>query len=355
MSEMELPELPSTTAYARWVERQKVPLWRGYHIDDINEFPVGDWPRLGVRGAIAELEGSEGLNDAQVLEIPPGGDTIEERHLYEKLVYVVKGRGSSQFRNDSGHEVSFEWGEGSLFSVPLNARHRHFNGSGTSPARFYMVTNAPLILNLFHNDRFVFENDFEFPDRFGESAFTAEGQEYRGRVWDANFIPNLHELELRDWKARGAGGTNMQIEMSDSSMCAHVSEFPVGTYKKAHRHGAGAHVIILDGKGYDLLWYGEGDPKRIDWHPGSVIVPPERHWHQHFNTGDIPAKYLALRWGSNKYPVFKIYKLDYSHVLGGDQIEYEHEEPWIREAFEAELAAAGVESRMTPFFSEHGA
>ena len=32
-------------------------------------------------------------------------------------------------------------------------------------------------------------------------------------------------------------------------MTSHISQFPVGTYKKAHAHGPGAHVIILVAKG----------------------------------------------------------------------------------------------------------
>ena len=134
-------------------------------------------------------------------------------------------------------------------------------------------------------------------------------------------------------------------------MSAHISEFPVGTYKKAHRHGSGAHVVIIGGEGYSLMWP-EGEPiQRFDWRDGSVVVPPENWFHQHFNTGATPARYLALKargrkhlrpWGS------KIYAVDQSVAGGGDQIEYEDEDPKIRRMFEEALAKNGVKSRMPP-------
>jgi len=167
-------------------------------------------------------------------------------------------------------------------------------------------------------------------------------------VWDTNFVPNVRTIPLYLRSNRGAGGSFLHIELAENSMTTHISEFPVGTYKKAHRHGAGAHVAIIGGEGYSLMWP-EGEPiKRFDWHDGSVIVPPERWFHQHFNTGATPARYLALRWGSRKHarPMGQNYGTDESVKAGGDQIEYADEDPQIRRMFEQELAKRGVACRM---------
>jgi gentisate 1,2-dioxygenase len=128
-------------------------------------------------------------------------------------------------------------------------------------------------------------------------------------------------------------------------MAAHISDFQVGTYKKAHRHGPGAHVIILQGQGYSLLWK-EGEPRqRVDWGPGSMFAPPEWWFHQHFNTGKQPARYLALRRGGSPEHKMVVGMNGGEEADGPDQIEYEQEDPAIYEEFVAELKKNGADNR----------
>jgi oxalate decarboxylase/phosphoglucose isomerase-like protein (cupin superfamily) len=343
--------MDSTTAYDRYIAAEGVPVIDTFNVPDLKTIELGPWPRTGCAGAIVRFVGSAHLNDAYVLELPPGGQTNAQRHMYEELVYVVAGRGATTVWNAAGSRSSFEWKAGSFFAIPLNCWYQHFNGDGAQPARYFAVRSAPLMMNLIHNDDFIFNLNFDFVDRFGGDPrltgdFSGGGTSYTGRLWETNFVPDVMAISLQEWRERGVG-SNVMLEVANSSMCGHVSEFPVGTYKKAHRHGPGANVIVLKGSGYTLLW-AEGEAfRRVDWAPGSVVVPPERWFHQHFNTGPEPARYLAMRWGSQRYrTVGGEYQVDRSVSAGGDQIEYEDEDPAVRELFEAELARHGVESGM---------
>jgi hypothetical protein len=270
------------------------------------------------------------------------------------MIFVLEGNGSTSIWNDESKKVTFEWQAGSLFSPPVNTWRHHFNAGGARPARFLVVTSAPILMNLLRNIDFVINNPIPFNDRFDADpeSFSGSGESYRVRaamVWDTNFIPDVRSIPLHLRSNRGAGGSFLGIELSENSMTAHISEFPVGTYKKAHRHGPGAHVVIIGGQGYSLMWPEGAEPKRFDWHDGSVVVPPEMWFHQHFNIGRTPARYLALRWGSRKYPrpwTEKGYGIDKSVKAGGSQIEYADEDPEIRRMFEQELAKQGVACRM---------
>jgi mannose-6-phosphate isomerase-like protein (cupin superfamily) len=347
-----LEPLARVDAYEEWQKAEGAPVVTGFYIEDLNTLPLGAWERKGGSGAIVNLEGTGGVNDMHVVELAPGGASAPDRHIYEEMIYVLSGRGSTQVWYDERRKSSFEWGPGSLFAIPINASYRIFNSSGVQPARYVGVTNAPTIISLFHNHGFVFDNPYSFEDRFqGESDFfSREGRLHRGRLLETNFISNVHTVQLHDWKARGGGGTNVMIELAQNSMGAHVSQFRPGTYKKAHRHGPGAHVIILDGVGFSLLWReGDAEWQKCDWRPGAVVVPPEMWFHEHFNSGPDPARYLALRFTGLHYKqrgAFSGGEADVSVKLGGAQIEYEDEDPAIHELFERELASHGATCRM---------
>ena len=344
-------------SYEKWQKEEGIPVIRGFHINDLKEVELAAWNRKGGLGTYINLEGTGGTNDAYVVEIEPGASLEPEKCLFEELVYVVSGRGATTIWNEGGARQTFEWQAGSLFSPPLNTWRQHFNGQGDKPTRLLGVTTAPMVMDLFHNADFIFNNPFVFKDRFGgeEGYFSGSGKTHPGRVWDSNFIPDIGSFKLLDYKQRGAGGTNVQFELADNTLCAHISEFPVGTYKKAHRHSAGAHVILISGEGYSLLWE-EGKPRtRVDWHAGSMFVPPEMWFHQHFNVGGEPARYLALRWGSQKYHMggsLSMAGVEDSVKAGGNQIEYEDEDTEVRRIFESELAKKGVESGMAQFFGK---
>jgi quercetin dioxygenase-like cupin family protein len=344
------------TPYQQWIEGQGIPIIREFYLEDLRKVELAPWDWKGGRGAFLNLIGTGDINDGYLSEIPAGGNLKPQRLLFEEMIYVLEGQGSTSLWNDEKKKITFEWQAGSLFSPPVNTWRQHFNGSGVQPARLLAVTSAPVLVNLFRNLNFVLNNPFSFNDRLNTSpdGFSGKGEAYKGKamhVWDTNFVPDVRTLPLFVWENRGAGGSSVAIEMAENSMAAHISQFPVGTYKKAHRHGPGAHVVILGGQGYSLMWPEGESPRRFDWHEASVVVPPDMWFHQHFNTGPTPARYLALRWGSQKFPRpwrSKGFGVDKSVKAGGDQIEYEDEDPEIRRMFERELAKQGVTCRMDP-------
>jgi hypothetical protein len=141
--------------------------------------------------------------------------------------------------------------------------------------------------------------------------------------------------------------------MARGHMNSHISQFPVGTYKKAHAHGPGAHVIIMSGEGYSLMWPEGEEPRRYDWEVGTLVVPPNMWFHQHFNSGTTPARYLAF-----KHEVVSVRnaqgvpKAWISRRVGGDQIDYADEAPVIRTMFADELAKNGLAPRMDQAYAQ---
>ena len=368
----------NVSPWEEWLKQEGLPVYREHHVADLRRAGLKPWKRLGpgASGAYIDLVGGEGVNVGYLCELAPGARTEPQRYLFEEVLYVLTGEGESVVWNPGSRaKQSVRWKAGSVLAPPLNVWRQHVN-RGPSPARFLVMTNAPVVIDLFHNLDFVFNNDYAFRDRYdGEADFFATGPEQihhkntkpeeseqaRGvDTWDGGFVPDARQLALYESRERGSGNSRIELQLADNTMQAHISEFEVGTYKKAHRHGPGSHVVMLNGRGYTLMWKGSlkfseaKDPVRIDWVEGSLFVPPDGWFHQHFNAGDEPARYLAPTWGGDgKWFMRSLGGGGRTHRLGktstrkgGNLIEYEDEDPAIREIYVAELKKNGVELRM---------
>lgn len=337
-----------STFYKDWVRNQGIDIISAHYVPDLHKVELKRWDRRGGSAVFINHEASAMSNDCYVCEIPTAGKLQPQRQLYEEMIYVLDGRGSTSVWNDGGPKISFEWQEGSLFAIPLNTWYQHFNSSGARPARYVGVTNAPIVMNLYEDENFVFNTPYEFKSRFvGEADYFEPKKSTKGFLLETNFVADARSLPLISAKERGAGGGHIRFNLSKSTMNAHISEYPVGTYKRGHRHGPGAHVINLSGKGYTLMWPEGEKPHRYDWKEGTLTVPPNLWFHQHFNTGAEPARYLALKYEGTAIRDAKgVPKAWISTRKGGDQVDYADEDPAIRNMFEDELAKSGIESKM---------
>ena len=334
------------TPYTRWVRGEGLDIIAAHYIPSLRTVELNPWARRGGRAVFINHEASRTSNDCYVCEIPPGKKLEPHRQLFEEMILVLDGRGSTTVWNDAGDRISFEWKAGAMFAIPLNAWHQHFNGSGTAPARYVAVTNCPSVLNLYDDVAFVFNTAYDFKSRFaGEPAYFSAKGEQKGFLLTTNFVADAVNLPLMTAKERGAGGGHIRFNMARATIASHISQFPVGTYKKAHAHGPGAHVIVLSGDGFSLMWPEGESPRRYDWQTGTMIVPPNAWFHQHFNTGPTPARYLAFKHATPRnaqgVPMSWI-----SRRLGGTQIDYADEDPEVHRVFAEALAKHGVQSRM---------
>ncbi|TMG93100.1 MAG: cupin domain-containing protein [Betaproteobacteria bacterium] len=284
------------TPYTRWVKNEGLEIISGLHVPDLHTVELKPWPRRGGRGVFINHDASRTSNDCYVCEISPGKELAPQRQLFEEMIYVLDGRGSTAVWNDAGQRVQFEWKAGAIFAIPLNASHQHFNGSGKEPVRYVAVTNAPPVMNLYGDVDFVFGTKYDFRERFGgEPNYFANKGEQRGLLLDTNFVADAVNLPLVAANERGAGGGHIRFSMAK----------------------------------------------------GSMIVPPNMWYHQHFNTGTTPARYLAFKHEvvavRNSQGVPKAW---ISKRVGGDQIDYADEAPIVRTLFAEALSRHGLKPRM---------
>ena len=200
-----------------------------------------------------------------VVEVPSAGALNPERHMFDEFYLVIEGRGTTEvWREGETRPHTFEWQPGTLFMAPINTWHRLVNATN-SPALVLAANNAPPIMNIFNSRSFVFDNSFDFGERFDSSAdfFKAnadvEAEAVRGRAAvRSNVFPDIINCELPLDNQRAPGYRRIQPYFHGYRATAgtggFIAEYPSGRYSKAHYHQSGAVIVCLKGQGYTFNW-----------------------------------------------------------------------------------------------------
>ncbi len=355
------------TAYEVFMESEGIPIYQSMvGVHDVAELPRKPWARVGGNASFIQIRGMvEDSTGIYVQEIPGGGALNPEKHLYLEAIFILEGRGLTEVWQEGSPKVTFEWGPGSYFSPPLNAWHRLVNGT-REPALFVAVTTAPGVMNAVRDTDFIFNSPHQFLDRFsGQADYFAESDTRKvlneiRTVWATNFIPDVKEAFLDDsGTGKVARGIGVSYAMSDGFPTGHMSEWPVGIYHKAHHHGPGAMLLGLKGEGYVLLWpheYGihpyqdghEDQVVKMEWKARSIYSPPTGWFHAHFNTSNERARHVAIYGAlTARTTVFQAFAGEQLTLLtgvreGGSIIDYEDEDPQVRQDFGEALKARGI-------------
>ncbi len=369
------------SAYDTFMDAQGIPIHRGIGVQRVQDLSLAPWKRMGGKGAFIQLFGTEGLWGMYLVEIPPAAALTPEHHLYEEVIFVVEGRGAAEiWLDEGGRRDILEWQPGSLFAIPLNARHRLINAMASGPALLLVGTSAPVVFNLFANTDFIFNCPSVFRDRYDGSEdyfkprlMELEPDPHRGLAMvQTNIIPDAVNVPLPLDNRRSPGFRRLEPYLAKNVFYQWIGQHESGRYSKAHAHESAAVLICLRGKGYTYTWPRElgtrpwetGRAEKVvrqDYEPVGMVsaAPMGGQWfHQHFGIARDPLRLMA--WfgpfgrGTGREPGRPGEEvLDKSALHldeGGSAIPYWEEDTHIRREYEAALEREGVDVRMDDAF-----
>jgi hypothetical protein len=250
--------------------------------------------------------------------------------------------------------------------------------ASSSPAILLAVNTAPAAINTYQSHRFIFENPFNFEDRFdARDEYWKPSDELvphpiGGRALiRTNLIPDVSSSYIPLDNNRGPGYRRLAPQMAGNTVLAgFLAEYPSGRYSKAHAHAAGAVLVCLKGKGYSFTWprdeggltpWADGKEHLVkvqEYGPGGMIsaAPGPANWfHQHFAISKEPFRvsnfsgaegFSSRRGSAEGDEVMPTSLLDLTE--GGSSIPYYMEDEFIRKFYQQRLKDEGAEFAMPP-------
>ena len=178
--------------YLRFVRNDGLDIISAHYVRNLRTVELKPWPRRGsgARACSSITRRRASPTTATSARSRPGKKLEPAHHLYEEMLLILSGRGSTTVWNNAGARITFEWKAGSIFAIPLNCWYQHFNGSGQEPVRFVAVTNAPTVINRYDDLDFIFNCPYDFKNRFsGEPDYFSSKGEQDGFLLRTNFVP----------------------------------------------------------------------------------------------------------------------------------------------------------------------
>jgi gentisate 1,2-dioxygenase len=247
-----------------------------------------------------------------------GWKTLGHRHTVEAVIYVLQGRGHSIIDG-----VRYDWKPGDFISVPMFSWHRHLN-TGNEDFVYLAATTGPLSLSLglavYEDERYpdywIFGNKSESAMKSMipgaddstkvnlQAATAAEPLNPTDGLYREQLVFSASEEKKRQGSLVLAESAHMGFEKTPMGRVRYVIDPKTGflmrvlgtllaeisprKHSGAHRHMYEEVNYIISGAGYTLI-----EDRRYDWSEGDVLCIPVFSWHQHFNTGEVSARFLV--------------------------------------------------------------
>lgn len=258
-------------------------------VNEVVDLPGKSDPETGMK--VARI--AEDLKQLEVFvgKLDPNGKSKAQKHLYEKMIYVIEGRGHTLiWRDEKSDPVRLDWEAGDLFSTPVNFRHQHVNDSSSEEAALYHVTTKPLIdivlgegfgQNVQYADDSIWEEYYPIKEPVPTGNVTEAYVEMKGGF----IVKNIDDMELPynrpghfgiaflPFEGRNMAGNNLfELQIFDL-------EPPTESPYNSHPWEVVYYVLKGNGAG---LFHMEGEPPEyLTFEEGDVFFERSNKWHWH--------------------------------------------------------------------------